>query len=187
MSLVLPDAVYARRAWRRSFWLVLSLGAGALVSVALWGLPTSGRLLAGAAVSAGVALPGLLRPDLAVTPMRVWNRGARLAGRAAALWITAVCFYVALILLGKAGSALRLDPPKGGGSLWTPWATDSGPDAVTTATGGPGGVWAEVATWARRSGNTWAWALLPLLVLLSLLDIPAAEEETPPPGIYTLY
>lgn len=186
MSLVLPEVVSARRAWRRSFWLVLSLGAGVLAAAVLRTLPATGRLLAGAAVCAGTALPGLVRPGLAVAPMRAWNRAARLAGRIAALWIAAVCFYVVLALLGKAGSALRLEPPEREGSLWTPWASDGGPTEALAAAGGPGRLWAEVAAWARRSGNTWAWALLPFFILLSLLDV-SAEADTPPPGIYTLY
>ncbi|MDR7468464.1 MAG: hypothetical protein QN176_14400 [Armatimonadota bacterium] len=179
-----------RRAWLRGFWLTMSLACGVLAGALAWGLSAGGRVAVALIAAIAVAVPGLLRPDLARQPLRAWNALARLVARAAAAWLTAVAFHVVIRAMRGTGSSLRPEPPVPQESLWTPWPEgrtgDILADGIVAARSAGSGWVGAFASWVRASRNLWGLALLPVLLVLSALDTPQ-EVETPPPGIYTLY
>lgn len=188
MAIVLPNDT--RRAWRRGFWLAMSLAVGMLIGALLWRLSPAQRVIAALITTGVTATPGLVRPRLVVLPLRAWNRLARLFGRAATTWLTGVCFYIVVRAAGGMGSSLRLSHAAAGESLWTPW--QHAPGEVGGAAEGIvpanalGDGWTGLAAWARRSRNPWVWCLLPFLVILATFET-TGDVEAPPPGIYTLY
>jgi hypothetical protein len=189
MAIVIPNSTH--RAWQRGFWLTAALGLGTAAGGLLWILTPSQRLAAGVLTAVVAAVPGLLRPRLAMRPLQAWNRAARLFTRVASTWVTGICFYVVIPALGRRRSALTLDPVGPGTSLWTPWRNGAGAGGGAVEGIAPANpsanAWArEFATWARGSGNPWASYLLPFLVVLTALE-PPPDVELPPPGIYTLY
>lgn len=189
MSIILQNP--NRRAWRRSFWLTMALGLGVVAGLLLWGLTPPQRAAAAVLTMVIAAVPGLLRPWLASLPFRAWNKLARVFSGVATAWVTAVCFYIVIPAIGRAGSSLRLGAEDRGGSLWTPWppapayggGSAEGIDRANTSTYG----WVrDFTAWARRSRNPWAWYLMPFLMVLAAFE-PPPNVEAPPPGIYTLY
>jgi hypothetical protein len=180
-----------RLAFLKSFWLVMSLSGGLLVG-ALASLLVSPRWLAvGGAVAPGLAVFGLLRPQVAATPYRAWNKMARAFGRYARGWLLLVCFYVVFLGVGRAGSPLRLTRPMASTSLWVPWeihvtAAQASERGVTVERGPPRGWVVAFLVWATRTRNWWAYCLVPFLALLSALDA-EREESAFPAGIYTLF
>lgn len=189
MTVMLPPEIYTRRAWLIGFWSVISVGCGMLAGILLMSLPWPQRLAAGGAIALTVAVPGILRPQIAALPMRAWNTVAVSFARGAVFWLTAVCFYVIFGIVGRLGSFLWPRHPAVN-SLWTPWASSGYGDGdrrggILIIPAGEG--WAAgFARWVKQSGNVWAWVLLPFLLALSALET-AREVEAPPRGIYTLY
>jgi hypothetical protein len=180
-----------RRAWLRSFALVMGLTGGLLTGVLL-SLPVSPRWSAsGVFVALVLALPGLLWPQTVSIPYRVWNKLAREFTRCARLWLTGICFYIAFVAVGRLGSSLRLARPTADGSLWVPRQSGAptaygSPHGVVTAEASQGSWVSAFVSWAVRSGNGWACCLLPFMALLSVLE-PAQENGNVPADIYTLY
>lgn len=181
--LALPS--HMRRAWQRAFWLALSLWAGvavgALVPVSLWGRGTAALLTALLLQAAGAAWPGGV-----TLAYRAWNRVAREYARVVRAALVAACYGV-VVVVGAAGSTLRLRRPAPGVSLWYPKA--SLPlAAYGSQHEGPGphaGRWRSLLAWALSTGHAWVIPLLPFLVLLGTLD--RQEAGPPPAGIYTLF
>ena len=138
-------------------------------------------------------LPVLLQPQMASIPYRAWNKLARLFSRGARFYLMGIWFYVFFFLVGRAGSSLRLARHTADSSLWIPWQTRIGPGMGEE----PHGViveesldrnWISVfLAWSKQSNNRWAYCLLPLFILISLLDIEEEEDDSFPSGIYTLY
>jgi hypothetical protein len=180
-----------RLAFLKSFWLVICIGSGmfvgALVSLLVstrWGIMV-------AAAAALVAWLGLLRPQIAATPYRIWNKLARTFARYARGWLLLICFYVVFLGVGRAGSPIRLLPPIASKSLWVPWeihaaGVQESCRGVIEENGLPRGWVLPFIRWATRTRNWWAYCLVPFLALLSVLDT-EGEESAFPAGIYTLF
>jgi hypothetical protein len=191
--LTLPNA--PRRVWLLSFWLAVSFTSG-LCLAAVGALTLGTRWgLAGGLVILGMALPGILRPQLARRPYRLWNAMARLFNRGASLIIRAICFYVVLVPVGWAGSSLRLERPRSGVSLWN--RRDAAPSGAyfgqaLMAPSDHGGRRAASGwmpgylQWTRHPADRWAVGLFPLLVMLSIFEGDSIEVEISESN-YTLY
>ena len=185
MMLVLP--YQAQLAWVRAFWLAMALWAGLVVGLALPGGPGR-RVLA--AVVAAVLVGGvpLVRLPEARRLYRLWVRASRLYARLARFALLALCYGIVLVA-GAAGSALRLRRPVPGESLWEvrrTLSTDAYRSQYEAAgSSAVGHRWGAILSWAGQSGNAWALALVPFLLLAAALD---TEESAPyPVGIYTLF
>jgi hypothetical protein len=169
----------------------MSLAIGSMAS-ALAALCMSPRWSAsGAALALAIAVPGLVRPQIASLPYRAWNRLARQFVRVARLWVTGVCFFIVFVTVGLTGSHARLAPPTPNGSLWLarrplrPTASGYAYDGVPHEFVQKGWISAYCA-WARQSNNLWAVCLLPFLILLSSLE--NDENQNPvAANIYTLF
>ena len=181
-------ATQAHPVWVKSFWLVVSLGSG-LLAGAILPLVVSPRW-SGLAVAIGLAsaLPALLRPETVAIPYRMWNTMILWYVRLARAWVALVCFFTIFTIVGRAGSALRLNHPSGRSSLWVPFETGTETDhrGVTVEDSSNRSWVPAFLSWAARTGNWWAYSLLPFLVLMSALE-PERERSTVPTSIYTLY
>mgnify|MGYP001340470439 CR=1 FL=1 len=175
------------RNWLRSFSVAFALGAG-LVTIALAQvLGTRQPLRLAVAVTLVIAVPGLLRPLLMYKIYRGWNRLARGYARVARHLLLRVCYYTVFALVARAGSALRVERPAPGTSLWTPRSTLP-PATYTSQDASPAASkdgLAGVLLWSIRSGQLWAIFLVPFLALLRMLE--AEAKGGPPADIYTLY
>lgn len=172
----------------RGFWISVSLGAGAVAALLL-PAGTGASVAAGAAAALVVALPGLLRPRSVEGAYRRWNRAAGWAGRACSYWISAVCFFALVTVVGRAGSRMPWSPREAGASGWAPRSgVEDRHDAQhrRASRSTSEAAWARsLGTWARDSGNVWAWALIPLLGLLRFFRPKVARSLGE--NIYTLY
>lgn len=177
----------------RTFWLLVSLNVGLLVGAALaWNGGAVPAWVGGGLVAAAMSAPGLVRPYAVALPYRVWNvLAARVAGLLSR-YVTAIGLLV-VALAGRSSAASRFVASSPGSSMWVErrsqpaaaYHSQYHDDRVGVEQDG----WARsVRDWADRSGNRWAWSLVPLLRVLQLLD--AAPEKGRPaaaPDIYTLY
>ena len=134
------------------------------------------------ALPAVVGLIGLLfalgawaLPKSLEIPYRFWAELGRFATRVARFYVLGLIFGV-LWLVGRTGSRVRWGPSDPGqASGWVARDRDLAPDYASQASTAPGvgegKTWAStVHAWSRRTENGWAMALLPLLILLSVLD-----------------
>jgi hypothetical protein len=180
-----------RLALLKSFWLVISLGGGLFVGALASPLVPMVWVIMVVALAAIIAWLGFRRPRIAVIPYQAWNKLAQTFARYARGWLLLGCFYVVFLSVGRAGSTIRLLPPIASKSLWVPWEIHAAaaPDScrgVAEENGLPRGWVAPFFRWATRTGNWWAYCLVPFLALLSALDI-EHEERAFPAGIYTLF
>jgi hypothetical protein len=180
-----------RLALLKSFWLVTSLGGGLFVAALASLFVPIGWAVTAVALAAIVAWLGFRRPRIAVRPYRTWDKLARTYARYARGWLLLSCFYVVFLAVGRAGSTIRLLPPTAPKSLWIPWeihaaAAPESCRGVAEEQGLPRGWVAPFLRWATRTGNWWAYCLVPFLALLSALDT-EHEERAFPAGIYTLF
>jgi hypothetical protein len=181
----------ARRHWLISFWLVMSSALGVL-GVILLGLRGFPAWLASAAIAAILALPGLLRPNLALLPYRVWNKLARHIVSALRLLLMGLCFYTIFVVVRcrrAYRSALHLTSPHE--SLWVkrgtlPEGTYFSPYlAEAVQSEGHSWTWNFISS-VRKSGEYWALSLLPFLLLLALLQTDEEQAQFPA-NLYTLF
>lgn len=193
MSILLPSS--SSRATLRGFWLFVSVLAGLVVGVAaplLGPVSASAGIAAGAATATVVAMPGLIFPSLVWLPYRAWNRLARTFGARTARYVTAVCFFTVMLALHRTVGARTFERSSDEPSMWRPRGTQP-PEAYASQYHQPTGAdsdpaWAApLRGWMRQSGHRWAWALLPFLALIRLLDTDGHKRHTPSRHIYTLY
>jgi hypothetical protein len=172
-----------------SFWLVSSAGVGVAVTLALWILQVPHPAIWGVLAAATVCVPGLLHPALVKRPYDAWNRLSRIARRAARLWLTGVAFLI-LTVVGRSGTRLAWSSPETGASGWTPKRPPSPGSHRTTsdlseAPESTAGWIHSLARWAGRSGNAWAWSLIPVLALLRVVE--GKPTRSFGGNVYTLY
>ena len=172
-----------------SFWLASSALAGTTVALVTWILDVPQPMAWGVLAAGSVGLPGVLWPSLVRRPYENWNRLARIARRAARLWLTGVAFLI-IALVARSGARVAWSAPGSGASGWTPKRPPSPGSHRTTSdvSGAPGsgsGWLRAFAGWARRSGNTWAWSLLPALTLLEVVE--GTSTRSLGGNVYTLY
>jgi hypothetical protein len=180
-----------RLALLKSFWLVISLGGGLFVGVLASLLVPRVWVIMVVPLASIIAWFGFRRPQIALIPYQAWDTLARTIARYARGWLLLICFYVVFLGVGRAGSPMQLLPPVTSKSLWVPWAihASAAPDSrrgVAEEKGLPRGWVAPFFRWATRTGNWWAYCLVPFLALLSALDT-EHEERAFPAGIYTLF
>ena len=133
-------------------------------------------------VAAGLAVLGLVWPEMAALPYRWWNRIARKLANWATKWLMFVCYHIVFLAVGRMGAGLGLARPAPTESMW-----------IKRAGAEPGPVehnlrehWVKTFfNWTRETGNWWAIGLLPFLLLIAMLDV--EREESFPIGIYTLF
>jgi hypothetical protein len=177
------------RSLLRSFWLVFSAGTALLAAAVLWWLAGPREAGWGLAMFAVLSTIGWWEPALAMRPYASWKRLARKARRAARLWLTAVVFLI-LTVVGRLGARLPLSGPTPPASGWVPkrklpHGSYAGDSDIALASG-PGVGWARrLAEWAWRSGNAWAWSLIPLLALLK--GVEGESRGSLGGNVYTLY
>jgi len=173
----------------KSFWLAASVTAGVLIAAALWWFDVHRAVLWGAAAFAVFSAIGLTWPGIALRPYETWKRLARKARRAARLWLTGVVFVI-LTVVGWLGGRLSLRSPVPPQSGWirksnlpeSDHAGDAGLALTADATAG----WSRrFGEWALRSGNAWAWSLIPLLALLK--GVEGEDRGSLGGNVYTLY
>jgi hypothetical protein len=172
-----------------SFWLVASAAAGVALALALWILriphPVTWAVLA-AAIS---GIPGFLHPPIVRRPYDAWNRLSRIARRAARIWLTGIAFLI-ITVVGRSGGRLAWRAPETRASGWTPKRPLPAGSHRTTSdisgTSGSGSGWIrEFTAWAMRSGNAWAWSLVPVLALLKMVE--GKSTRSLGGNVYTLY
>jgi len=177
------------RSLLQSFWLALTVTAAVLIGITLWALDVPGAALWAIGGGAGLAAVGFARPELSKRPYESWKRVSRLGRRAARLWLTGVIFLVVTIV-GWLGGRVAWKGPEPKRSGWIQksklpagsYAGDSDIDQKNDAAAG----WTRrYGEWAWRSGNAWAWSLIPLLALLKGVEGESAGSLGG--NVYTLY
>ena len=139
----------------------------------------------------GLAIPGFIRPRVAMLPYRAFNRLAKILAHYAKEFLLLLVFFTMSIAGGKNSSFLKLIPPHDGSSLWVPKGQDTMSDD-SLSYGDPPVLlpqrswYSTFVWWAIRSGNWWMCALLPLLILIALFE-KEQEVTTVPESVYTLY
>lgn len=180
-----------RRVLARSLWFTLSAFTALLFSAVAALSGVTQPLLTGMILAALLAAALLAAPGLAWRIYRAWNR--RLVWPAARLvvrLVTAICYFVSIAAVGRAGSRLSRTGSAPGVSGWTtrgPLARESYGATYAGAAFAKGrrGWISDYVLWARRTGNLWAISLLPFLLILRTL--PDERETDAPPNIYTLF
>lgn len=184
------------RAALRAFWVLVSVVAGLVLGVGLTMLDlvsSAGAVTVGVLAVVGLAGFGIARPYAVSFPYRVWNWLAAQVAARLRTYVTGVCFFTVVLAAGRAGSAPRFLAASSGESMWTPRESQAlaayasqchDPRAASTR-----GRWTVgMRRWARRSGNHWALAVVPFLVVLRLLDTDEHQGSAAPTSdIYTLY
>jgi hypothetical protein len=173
----------------RSFWLISSAGGGIAASLALWRLGASDPAILGVTAAATLCVPGLVHPALAKRPYDAWNHLSGIARRAARLWLTAVAFLV-ITVVGRFEAGVAWSAPEAGASGWTPKRSPQpgshrSTSDLSTAPATDGGWVRSLASWAGRSGNVWAWSLIPVLALLKVVE--GKPTRSLGGNVYTLY
>jgi hypothetical protein len=179
-----------RRSFLISFWFVLSITSGLLIGITLSLLFSSQFLGLGVLLALVLVLPGLLRPELVTIPYGMWNKLVREFARVGSLFLLAICFYVIFMPFGRMRSSLRLTRRPCEESLWVPRETLPSTAYISQydipIKGCPRKGWIpNFLLWARQSDNSWAYCLLPFLILLRFLE--TEEDKSFPKNIYTLY
>jgi hypothetical protein len=161
----------------------------AIVTLVLWGLQVAYPAIWGFLATLAVSAPGLLHPSLVRRPYGAWGRLSRTARRAARLWLTGVAFLI-ITIVGRSGARMAWTTTLPGTSGWTPKRPLPPGSHRTTSdvAGAPGsddGWVRSLAGWAGRSGNAWAWSLIPALALLKVVE--GKPTRSLGGNVYTLY
>ena len=184
----------ARRHWLISFWLTASFVAAVLTSAALVLAFSTGWFFSAILLAAGFALLGRLYSGLALLAYRAWNKIARLVACGLRFLLMALCYFTIFVAVRfQPGTPrfLRLNRAKPSESMWASRGTLAAQDYLHPYLGGTDH--SHEATWIANfinsivsSRDLWAFSLVPVLILLSLLETDA-EQTHFPSDIYTLF
>lgn len=179
-----------RRAFLTSFGLTIALLGMLMMAAISWQRGSLPLLAVGAFATLALAVSAKLRPEWWVLPYRVWNKVARLYAPVARAYILLVCYYTIFPVLRLLGSTLTSSPASSSESAWVqrgtlPVTMYGSQHHTAQEQAGVYGWVRSYASWAMRSRQPWALALLPFLILISLLE--TVEETSYPVDIYTLF
>lgn len=185
-----PIAIPAeeRRALVRGFWLTVAFAAAAPWILLAASFEHPELVVVAALVAAAAALMPIANSGFAWRVYGAWNR--RLVypfSRLATRWTLAVCFWVIRAASRVGRSRMAMASPSVDGTLWTARRSLEPTEyqhLFVTKSGSTGAWLSDYAAWACRTGNQWAIALVPFLVLLRCLP---REEERVVENIYTLF
>jgi hypothetical protein len=187
MNITLPST--SRRAMLRSFWFVISVLSGLTVAIlAFWLGP--GMLWASVLMTVALAMLVFVKERFVWRLYGAWN--SRLARPVSAILqrvVLRLCYFIVFTAVGRAGSRLPRAEREACASFWSPrssLAAEAYRAPFAAVWEGRRGGWVrQYLIWAFRSGNAWAVALLPYIVLLRLCSSP--EEKGVAGNIYTLF
>jgi len=180
----------ARPGYLRSFSIALGLLVGLLLGALTYSLGPETSFAFAAVPAVGLPSVSLLWPGSISFQYKLWNTTAIYFARFARFFITGICFYVILFAVGRAGTSMKLVQPAPGQSLWLPKNTlslETYPYEFAACgkeppeTGWLGRYW----SWAKTSGQLWAFCLVPLLAMLAAVEV--YRDERFPAGVYTLF
>jgi hypothetical protein len=175
-----------RRAQLWAFWLVQSACAAFLAMIVGGVFGVRRYLLLGIFLALLMALCGLWRPHGVASLYRAWDRCAAKYAVVARKLALKICYYLVFTVVGCTGSSIRRSAKSQ--SLWVPRTTlptNAYASQYDVALPGFSRWTISYLGWAYKSGNVWAWGLLPFLMLIAALDTP--ESQTYPASIYTLF
>lgn len=187
-TIILPSR--PRPACLMGFWLGITLAGGLVIGFLLAVLVSP--LVSGIALILALllALLGFLQRQVVSIVYNAWNWMARRFTGVARRILLRICFYVIFAGVGLTGSSLGIGRPTSSRSMWVrrktlqPIAYFHQYNLSTKELPRRGWVITFVS-WAVRSGNFWAFCLLPFLILLGSLH--ADQERSFPANIYTLF
>lgn len=174
------------------FWLSLVISAGLLFLIIFAYLDASLWFFWGfTLIFIFFLIGGYLLPNIILFAYEAWRNAASLFVRLSRLWLIGVCFYIALIFMGRTDSFLNLKRPSTKTSMWFPWIIP-GTDMYSTNPIGISPInpyrrhWVYTfITWAKKPRHLWAFSLLPFILLFRVLQI--GQKSDFPTSIYTLY
>lgn len=178
----------------RSFWIVLSLGAGLIAGFVAWipfGVSIGASVIAAGIAALTVMLPGLLFPYEIVLPYRGWNWMVRKFSDLAIRYVTGVCFGTVGFVLSLGSPSQRFELSSKEPSMWRSRGTQTA-EAHLSQYREPlqptGSHWTgPTRSWMRTTGPNLAWTLLPFLMLIRALHTGRDKKEGAPANVYTLY
>jgi hypothetical protein len=180
----------ARPAYLKSFSIAMGFLSGLLMTALSYWLDLGALFPLVAVLAIGFPLFGLLWPTTMSLPYRLWNTAANYFARLARVYLIGICFYIILLTVGRARTSMKLSRPKLDESLWRAKKTLS-PDTYPYEFAANGKYFTEKGwvrsylCWARASGQIWALCLVPLLAMLSAVEI--YRDRRFPAGVYTLF
>lgn len=171
-----------------SFAVTLSLFPGVLLAVILCWCGFVPWLLCAVGCAGALLLAQLIALPLAGALYDLWNRLARRCVRPLRIVIAGICYFVVVAVVGLAVARLEVRKNRQDPSQWRAKGTLPPRQYASTFAGEgiAGRCWIRsYLRWSVESGNLWAVALLPFLVLLAWLG--EEEEAAFPANIYTLF
>lgn len=170
-----------------SLWIVLATLASVCLGVILWVGGAGVWSLLAAGVLGALLLVGRGRPALASRAYLLWRRLTRGVERRALAVLTRTAFLVVSIA-GWAGADRDMEASPGTQGGWRerrPLSAAYGSLSAEAVPAERHGWLVSLMGWARRSGNVWILALVPLLGLLRLVY--GGRTATGGGTTYTLY
>lgn len=179
-----------RPAHLKGFSITVGLLGSLFISAISYWLDVAGLFRFVIFLPVGFSVLGLFRPKIVAPLYAFWNVLAGYFARGARLYLMTICFYIILFAVSRAGTSINLARPRPEESLWRSKKTLS-PDsypyefAASVKNFNQKGWFRSYFCWARLSGHLWAFLLLPLLTLISAVEI--YQDRRFPAGVYTLF
>jgi hypothetical protein len=185
----LPDS--PNRLRLLSFWISLVFLLGIVVGIPLLLTSQHYLIIPWILILVILIVVGFKNTALVSGIYRVWNNLAHAYGSLALYSITGICFYVILLITGRAGSILRISREETKGkSHWKPRETlhndsyDSMYNSLSKNVNDRGAI-RSLFDWSMETKNYWVICLIPFLLLIRVLE--TEEHKEFPSNIYTLY
>lgn len=180
-----------RQAWLTGFGLCASAMSLLLSAVAALHQQSFSVFGAGVCLALVLALSACLWPWIWTWPYRAWNRLGRHYGDVARLYLLGLC-YLIVSAVGLAGPSKDFTRDPRFGSGWISRKSSSEPTSNGRVQGDDTKAlkrdWVRTyVLWAIQSGQIWRCALLPFLILLSMLESDERSHVPVPTQTYTLF